>query len=121
MIMSAIKKIVSLLALLLFTTVLSSCKKLFDVKPEQSLDKEQVYENVYDADAAVLGLYGKFLQLAKQYVVLNELRADLMDATLNADEDLKQVNEHTVTEDNPYADPRPFYEVILNCNDILKN
>ncbi len=121
MIMSAIKKIVSLLAVLFFTTILSGCKKLFDVQPEQSLDKEQVYQNVYDADAAVLGLYGKFMQLAKQYVVLNELRADLMDATLNADDDLKQVNEHTVTEDNPYADPRSFYEVILNCNDILKN
>ncbi|OQP62793.1 RagB/SusD family protein [Niastella vici] len=119
--MSAIKKIVSLLTLLFFTTLFSGCKKLFDVQPEQALDKEEVYQNVYDADAAVLGLYGKFLQLAKQYVVLNELRADLMDATLNADEDLKQVNEHTVTEDNPYADPRPFYEVILNCNDILKN
>ena len=121
MIMSAIKKISFLSALLFFTTLLSGCKKLFDVKPEQALDKDQVYQNVYDADAAVLGLYGKFLQLAKQYVVLNELRADLMDATLNADEDLKQVNEHTVTVDNPYADPRPFYEVILNCNDVLKN
>jgi hypothetical protein len=119
--MSAIKKIVFLLTVLFFTTFLSGCKKLFDVKPEQALDKDQVYQNVYDADAAVLGLYGKFLQLAKQYVVLNELRADLMDATLNADEDLKQVNEHTVTVDNPYADPRPFYEVILNCNDVLKN
>lgn len=121
MIMSAIQKIAFLFSILFFTTVLSGCKKLFDVKPEQALDKEQVYQNVYDADAAVLGLYGKFLQLAKQYVVLNELRADLMDATLNADEALKQLSEHTVTADNAYADPRPFYEIILNCNDVLKN
>jgi hypothetical protein len=121
MIMSAIKKIAFLFAFLFFTTLLSGCKKLFDVKPEQALDKEQVYQNVYDADAAVLGLYGKFLQLAKQYVVLNELRADLMDATLNADEALKQLSEHTATADNVYADPRPFYEIILNCNDVLKN
>jgi len=119
--MSAIKKIVFASSVVLLTTVMPGCKKMFDVKPEQTLDKEQMYQNVYDADAAVLGLYGKFLQLAKQYVVLNELRADLMDATLTADEALKQLNEHTVTEDNPYADPRPFYEVILNCNDILKN
>jgi starch-binding outer membrane protein, SusD/RagB family len=121
MIMSAIKKIVFLSAVLFITTIVGGCKKVFDVKPEQALDKEQVYQNVYDADAAVLGLYGKFLQLAKQYVVLNELRADLMDATLNADEDIKQVNEHKVTENNPYADPRPFYEIILNCNDVLMN
>lgn len=119
--MSAIKKIMIPFAVLLFTIILPGCKKMFDIKPEQTLDKEQVYQNVYDADAAVLGLYGKFLQLAKQYVVLNELRADLMDATLTADEALKQLNEHTVTAENPYADPRPFYEIILNCNDVLKN
>jgi hypothetical protein len=115
--MTAIHKI----GILLLATLFFGCKKLFDVKPEQELDKEQVYQNVYDADAAVLGIYGKFLQLAKQYVVLNELRADLMEATVNADDNLKQVNEHTATENNPYADPRPFYEIILNCNDVLKN
>jgi hypothetical protein len=121
MCMTAIKKSVFLPAVFLLTALLPGCKKMFDVRPEQSLDKEQVYQNIYDADAAVLGLYGKFLQLAKQYVVLNELRADLMDATLNADEALKQLNEHSVTAENPYADPRPFYEIILNCNDVLKN
>ncbi len=119
--MATIKKSVILLTVLFVTALASGCKKMFDVKPEETLDKEQVYKNVYDADAAVLGLYGKFLQLAKPYVVLNELRADLMDVTINADESLRQLNEHTVTEDNPYADPRPFYEVILDCNDILKN
>ncbi|MBO9203791.1 MULTISPECIES: RagB/SusD family nutrient uptake outer membrane protein [Niastella] len=119
--MSAIKKTVFLFAALGLVAGIAGCKKIFDVEPEQSLDKDQVYQNVYDADAAVLGLYGKFLQLAKQYVVLNELRADLMDVTMNVDDALKQINEHNVTEDNPYADPRPFYEIILNCNDILQN
>lgn len=121
MIMSAIKKSVFLFAVVFLAAGVTGCKKMFDVKPEQTLDKDEVYQNVYDADAAVLGLYGKFLSLAKQYVVLNELRADLMDVTMNVDDALKQINEHTVSEDNPYADPRPFFEIILNCNDILKN
>ncbi|MFN8354912.1 MAG: RagB/SusD family nutrient uptake outer membrane protein [Spirosomataceae bacterium] len=98
-----------------------SCTKLFELEPEEILVKDQVYRNIFDADAAILGLYGKFMNLAKPYVLLNELRADLMDVTANADDQLRQLNNHTVTEDNPYADPRPFYEVILNCNDILKN
>ncbi|WEK20176.1 MAG: RagB/SusD family nutrient uptake outer membrane protein [Candidatus Pedobacter colombiensis] len=98
-----------------------SCKKILDVEPKDKLDVIQTYRNVYDADAAVIGIYGKFMNLAKQYVVLNELRADLMDVTANSDQYLKQVTTSNVTEDNPYADPRPFYEVILNCNDALKN
>lgn len=100
---------------------LSACTSLFELDPKEALTTTQVYRNVFDADAAVLGVYGKFMNLAGQYVVLNELRADLMDVTGGADEQLRQINNHNVTEGNPWADPRPYYEVILNCNDILKN
>lgn len=100
---------------------LSSCKKILDVQPENVLDREQTYRNVFDADAAVLGVYSKFMNLAKPYVLLNELRADLMSATVNADRFLQQLSTHSVTADNPYINPMPFYEVILNCNDVMAN
>ncbi len=108
---------------LLGTVVLcaGSCKKVFDLQPKDVVDNTQMYRNVYDADAAVIGVYGKLMKLAKQYVLLNELRADLMDITANADVNLRQVSEHNVSGNNPYTDPRPFYEVIINCNDVLKN
>lgn len=98
-----------------------SCKKTFDIAPGNALASEDAYRNVYDADAAVIGIYGKFARLAKQYIVLNELRADLMDVTSNADQYLKQINLHTETADNPYADPKPFYSIIIDCNDALAN
>ena len=98
-----------------------SCSKTFDIQPKSVISSEQMYRNVYDADAAVIGIYGKFLSVVDRYVILNELRSDLADVTLNADQYLKQLSTHSVTVDNPYADPRPFYEVILNCNDALKN
>lgn len=110
-----------LLTILAATVAMSSCKKILDVKPENVLSGEQTYRNVYDADAAVLGVYSKFMQLAKPYVLLNELRADLMSPTANADVYLQQLSNHTVTTDNPYASPTPFYEVILNCNDVMVN
>ena len=111
------------LFLLVLVTVMtvSSCKKILDIPPENILDREQTYRNVFDADAAVLGVYSKLMQLAKPYVLLNELRADLMSPTPNADIYLQQLSNHSVTQDNPYIDPTPFYEVILNCNDVMKN
>lgn len=102
-------------------TSLASCSKILDVKPEDELDESDMYRNVYDADAAVIGIYGKFVGLAERYVLLNELRADMLDCTINADENLRQLSTHSVTSANPYANPRPFYEVIINCNDVLKN
>lgn len=110
---------VTIIALGVFT--LGSCTKVFDVEPKDAVDQSQMYRNVYDADAAVLGIYGKVLNLAKQYMLFNELRGDLMDVTRNADPYLKEISEHNETAGNPYINPQPFYEVILNCNDVLAN
>jgi hypothetical protein len=98
-----------------------NCRKIFDQKPEATVDRSQMYQNVFDADAAVIGVYGKFMKLAKPYILLNELRGDLMDITANSDTWLRQLSEQNATVDNPYIDPQPFYEVIVNCNDVLKN
>lgn len=100
---------------------IASCKKMYDIQPQDALQQNQVYQNVYDADAAVLGIYGQFIGLADRYIILNELQGDLLDITPNANNYLKQLSTHTVTADNPYADPRPFYKVINSCNDALKN
>jgi starch-binding outer membrane protein, SusD/RagB family len=116
------KRILNLSSALLVTgLIFSGCKKVFDIKPQDQLDQSQAYQNVYDADAAVVGIYGKFMGLADRYVILNELRGDLLDYTVNADEALRQISTHTVTADNPYASPKPFYELIINCNDVLEN
>jgi hypothetical protein len=98
-----------------------SCRKMFDTQPQNKVESKNAYQNIYDADAAVMGVYGKFIGLASQYEVLNELRADLMDITPNAGADLQQINAENVQPGNTYADPRPFYAVIMNCNDVLEN
>jgi hypothetical protein len=115
------KKVIALLAVALLATGSWSCKKITDEVPEDKLDITNAYRNVGDADAAVIGVYGQFLGLEKLYILQNELRGDLVDATGNADVYLKQLSNHTTTKDNPYIDPRPYYAVILNINDALKN
>jgi len=116
------KRVPKLINLMLPAVLLiSGCKKVFDIKPQDQLDQTQAYLNVYDADAAVVGIYGKFMGLADRYVILNELRGDLLNYTLNADEALRDISTHNVKAGNPYANPRPFYELIINCNDVLEN
>ena len=100
---------------------ISSCKKIVDVEPQTTVSVANMYRNVFDADAAVIGVYGKVMKLAKPYLLLNELRGDLMDITTNSDAGLRQLSEQTATVNNPYIDPKPFYEVIVNCNDVLAN
>ncbi|MEJ6980707.1 RagB/SusD family nutrient uptake outer membrane protein [Pedobacter sp. P351] len=110
-------------SVLLLTLSIStiSCKKLLDIAPEDALEYDKAYQNVFDADAVIIGLYGQLAGIADRYMVLNELRADLEDVTVNSDKYLRQINTHSVTVDNPWANPKPFYEIIINCNDALKN
>lgn len=115
------KRIAALLMLGVLMIGSWSCKKMFDVAPEDKLDSSNAYKNVTDADAAVMGIYGQFLQLHKLYILQNELRGDLVDVTAGASLELKELSAHTATKTNPYVDPRPYYNVIINCNDALKN
>ncbi|KLT67412.1 RagB/SusD family nutrient uptake outer membrane protein [Pedobacter sp. BMA] len=98
-----------------------SCKKMLDVPAEDKLDSANSFKTVSDADAAVIGIYGQFQGLEKLYVLQNELRGDLMDVTSRSTADLQELSSHTETKNNPYVDPRPYYQVIVNCNDVLKN
>lgn len=115
------KRIALAASSLVFVLCLNSCQDYLDVEPKTTLTEENAYKTITDADAAVFGLYGKFIGLADKYVILNEMRADLMTTTVNSSTFLKQLSEHNVSQDNPYISPKPFYEVINNCNDILKN
>lgn len=115
------KSIVSILSAMTLLFSLGSCQDYLDVQPEDKLVGDQLYRNVYDADAAVIGIYGKFMNLAEKHVILNEMRADLMTTTRNSNPYLEQLSEHNVAENNPYISPKQFYEVIQNCNDALKN
>ena len=101
--------------------LLTSCSDFLDFTPEDVVTSDENFQNVYDADAAVRGIYGKLIGLADEYVILNELRADLMDVTANANHYLREINLHEATADNPYADPSLFYSVINDCNNALMN
>jgi len=110
---------IALYALLLVS--FTSCQDILNTNASEVVVGSDNYHNVYDADNAIWGLYGKVSKLAENVVVLNELRADLMDVTTNATVDQTDINNHTENANNKYCDPSPFYEVILNANDILSN
>jgi hypothetical protein len=100
----------------------SSCTDVLDSSADEVLLDNEVYRNKDDADAAIRGIYGQLMDVAAQYVVLNELRADLMDVTQNADLSLIEIAQHlAASKGNKWADPRQFFSLINNCNDVAAN
>lgn len=108
------------LSFILLTSILlfSTCQ---DDNLGDAVPYEKFYQNLSDADRAVLGVYAQFTTLAKQIVILNELRADLMDVTPAATPELEKLNENRIDENNEWTKPLQFYAVINSCNDALAN
>lgn len=100
------------------TVGLTSC---VDADLDDALEYDEHYKTTTDADNAVLGAYSSFMRMAGQMVVVNELRGDLMDLTDNSSVDLQEIDANTPSAGNVYADPTPYYNVILNCNDAMAN
>ncbi len=110
-----------LIVLVVAIAAMQSCNYTLDVNPNEVVVDSLHYKNVYDVDNSIWGLYGKVADLAENIIVLNELRADLIDVTPNATPDLVAINNFTATEDNKYCDPVKFYAVIANANITLFN
>ncbi len=110
-----------LYVVLIASVVLAGCKDLLDADTSDILTDDEMYTSSSDVDFAIKGIYGQLMELGEQYVVLNELRADLMTVTANSSQDMIDLNEHNVSSGNEYADPRPFYSVINNCNSLIEN
>ncbi|BDD09960.1 hypothetical protein FUAX_23920 [Fulvitalea axinellae] len=100
---------------------LFSCSDFFDPSQDLVQEKEDHYNSLDKVRRATIGAYAKLQDLVESLVVMGDLRSELMTVTYNYDAHLEEIDLHKISDDNPYADPRPFYDVILNCNDLLTN
>ncbi|MCK9208642.1 MAG: RagB/SusD family nutrient uptake outer membrane protein, partial [Salinivirgaceae bacterium] len=69
---------------------------------------------------SLVGIFSQLEKLAEPYVLLGELRADLMDVTSIADPDLIEIYNHDISKNNPYNNISDYYAVINNCNYLIK-
>ena len=108
--------------LIMATLVLTSCDSLLNVDSERYVfPEEHVINSTADALYGTNGLFLQLSKLADRYVLLGELRGDLMDITKNARPDMKALHNFTYTTDNFLIDTRDYYAIINNCNYIINN
>lgn len=109
-----------LVAVMLSVGVFSSCDDLLSVDSDRFISADDHNMSAAnDTLYAMFGVFSQFQKLADSYVLLGELRADLMDVTDTADVYLKEIYNHNVSANNPYVNIKAYYAVINNCNYIL--
>lgn len=108
------------LGFLLVAIVATGCDPILDTNSDRLVfpDENQL-NSPDDTIYSMVGLYAKLNKLADRYVLLGELRGDLMDITNDANPDLQEIYNFNISSENPYNKIEDYYSVINNCNYLI--
>ncbi|MDD4970564.1 MAG: RagB/SusD family nutrient uptake outer membrane protein [Paludibacter sp.] len=117
------KKFSKIIIYFFITTFLfASCKDLLDVDSKRlTTDSEYGLKNPADSVYSMFGVFSQLQKLSDSYVLLGELRGDLLDITPSSDMYLREINNFDISKDNIYVNIKNYYAVINNCNYIIHN
>ncbi len=106
--------------LLMFS--LPACDGLLSVDSKRLTAEEDYRLNSpNDSIYSMFGVFSQLQKLADSYVLLGELRAELMDVTETSDYDLREISSLNISKNNKYVNIKDFYAVINNCNYIIQH
>ena len=104
-----------ILFLILCVIGTSSCSDMFEIE-SKSVVFDHTLSTANDSLYSALGILGQMQKLSERYVLMGELRGDLMSATEDAVEAIQEVANFNVSPSNTYCDVTDYYSVINNCN-----
>ncbi|MCR5181181.1 MAG: hypothetical protein K6C30_08230 [Bacteroidaceae bacterium] len=120
--MKRIKYILPFALLAIMATAITSCDDMLDMGNDDVLyaDENHLTQGT-DTVNSFVGILAQLQKIAVRTNLYGELRGDLVVVNANANSDLKEIANFSVTDDNAYNDPRDYYAVINNCNYYLAN
>lgn len=118
-------KKISKIMVFLFISVFAfeGCSNLLDVDSNRLvLPDGYKMTGTNDTLYSMFGIFSQLEKIADSYVLLGELRGDLMDVTPKSNLYLKEINNFDISGTNPYANNlKDYYSVINNCNYVIHN
>ena len=100
---------------------MASCSDMLEIDSNAYLDTDKHrLDSPNDSLYSIVGILQQLQQLGDRYVVLGELRGELMEPTGNADMYLQEIANFTANPANPYLSTREYYSIINNCNYFLQ-
>ncbi len=108
-------KVLILSGILLTAT---SCEDMMSTDSNRFMKQDDnLINSPNDTVFSVLGILSKVQKIADKYVLMGELRADLLDVTNKTAYDLRNLSNHNIdVATSEFSDTRDFYAIINNCN-----
>lgn len=107
-------------AFMAVTGIFVSCSDMLKSDTESYLDIEDIgVYNANDSLYSAMGVVRQIQNLGERYVLLGELRGDLVEVPATADYNLQEISNFNMSSENSYNSRRDYYSVINNCNYAL--
>ena len=98
-----------------------SCERFFEPSQGNKLENGENYSDRSTVYSSFIGLYSILQDAVPDLIVLSELRGDLISPTTQAPDEYWNVYRNRIQKGNSVANPAFLYELVVNCNDFLRN
>jgi len=98
-----------------------SCDSWLELIPPNGLIRNEFWKSKEDVEAVLMAGYETFASMDRNLFLYGELRADMLKGDDNQSLDEQNIMENNIFPDNPFCNWGPFYSVINNCNEVIKN
>lgn len=100
--------------------VFSSCSDFFDPKTDDEFDASAGYTSNTEMYTGFLGIMTKVQAIGDKEILLTETRGELIEPSDESLSELISLYQYEPNlQENSYANPDGYYEVIIACNDYL--
>jgi len=97
--------------------LLSSCEDMLTVESNRYVTVgDNTLSSPNDSVYSVFGLLKGMQKVGDRYILLGEMRADLLDVTEYTPAAIRQLSDFNADSANVYANPKDYYMLINNCN-----
>ncbi|HBG58643.1 MAG TPA: hypothetical protein DDX07_11590, partial [Porphyromonadaceae bacterium] len=97
-----------------------ACTDFFDVTTDDLLNHTEYIDEESEMYAGYIGIMAKVQLIGDKAIYLTDTRGELLETTHNTPSELYRIyNYEDNLSGNSYADPAPYYDVIIACNDYL--
>ena len=97
----------------------TSCRDMFLTDPDDIINREDYIGQDDEMYKGFLGIMTRMQEAADHSIILTDTRGDYLQTTANAPLELQKIYNYEPTDGNSYADPAPYYAVVIACNDFV--
>lgn len=97
----------------------SSCHDLFITDPDDIINVDDYISEDDEMYKGFLGIMTRMQKAADHAIILTDTRGDYFEVTPNAPLDLQKIYTYEAGQGNSFADPAPYYAIIIACNDYV--